>query len=426
MVNDEIIDMLNLDVIELSKRFERLSEPSVHTRKRYRLSNSEPMNTTQQKFVTTESVPFPFTTKHLYTFVDSSCTYPDLDCSPRVWKVTNNMAPPQSQWAKGIIQKSLKVLSWYGVDLGPLISMFTTGIFSHDINYFSETVTQALLVLVGASAPKDCFLNLYLAIMVLVFPVILASDQEISKASKLQLRASIKQCVLHLENEEGDLPFVDKVSLITFTRVLRKMVHINEMTSVSVRISHGHSIFKEMVREIKLLTKNEEDMSGMSAFEEICANAITKGLNAHEFELVVRNPSNIPMNNTETIRKIANTFKEVLLMATSTMQQMPLCIMEEEVDRDVPYRLFHLSAELFHEITLSCREISRLPIPVISYMMLHYTNEMQNISFSESSRRAPELSKKTFKSWQVFFSMFQEYISVISEVVALSSRFSRR
>ncbi|GEQ72936.1 hypothetical protein JCM33374_g6624 [Metschnikowia sp. JCM 33374] len=427
MVNDEIIDLLSLDIIELCKHFKDLSEPVAHTHnpKRFHPSGPNSRNTTHQDFGTTEPVPLPFTTKPLYTFVDSSCTYPDLDCSPRVWKVTNNMAPKQSQWANGIMQKSLKVLLCYGVDLAPLISMFTAGIFSQDINCFSETITHAISVLVGASAPEDTFLHLYLAIMVLVLPVILASDQEVSKASKLQLHASIKQCVLHLETKEGDLAVVDSPSLITFTQVLTKMIHINGMTSTSVRISHRHNVIKELVQYIKLLTNNADDSTGMSAFEDICANAIIKGLNAYKYESSATRRTTMFLKNAKTIRKIANSFKEVLMMATSTMQQMPLFIMEEDVDKDVPYRLFNLSAELFHEITLSYPEISSLPIPIINYMMIHYTNEMQNIIFLEPSKSLSELSEETFKAWWVFSSMFQEYMSVMSEVVSLSSTLFR-
>ncbi|GEQ72942.1 hypothetical protein JCM33374_g6630 [Metschnikowia sp. JCM 33374] len=346
-----------------------------------------------------------------------------MDCSPRSWKLSPNTIPKHSEWAKLIMERSVKVLKDHNVDLDLLIAKFSTGVYFEDNrSVISDTVMKSVNILLGASSSKNTFLHLYLAIMVLIFPTILASDQEVSVASKMQLRASVNDCIRKLEDEIPTLASVDHRSLII---ILRKMIHINEMTSTSVKPCHVVDVFEEMISDTDLISTKVDGSSQSSPLEQLFIKA---AINAHNAYNLNTSPISSDARSAENLTHILNigkTFQQVSLLVTRTIQQIRLGLREEDAGNDVPYQVFLLSTKLFHEITLSFPEIQQLPIPIITFIIiLCATNEWQNVSFVRYASRGPDLSKETFKSWWVFSSMYQEYISVISELVALSHTLS--
>ncbi|GEQ68320.1 hypothetical protein JCM33374_g1988 [Metschnikowia sp. JCM 33374] len=426
MVDDDIIGLLDLNIIDLTKHFDSMSNAGDQVPKRRRTAKSQekvkPVSVNSD--ITPTSLLSP--KKPLYSFVNLSSKYPDWDTSPRVWKVAPNSVPKHSVWAKATMERSMEVLGGYGVSFYRLSENVAKGVFhSDDHSSISETVIQSINVLLRASCPKEIFLHLYLAVILLLFPVILASDQEVSKDSKIQLRVSVNACVRKLESEFTNDSSIDKTSLVIFTRALRNMIHINEMTSSRVQASHTKRIFKEVVGDLQSVICRFESSNDLSCFEEMFVKGVIKAINAYSCDLTDSSAPTItstsPSPYPTSLLSIGKALQQVLLIASSTMSQLSCLTQEDETDGDVPFQVFRLSAELFHELTLSYPEIVRLPIPIISFLMQHHTSEMQNISFSRFSRRGTDLCSGTFKTWWIFSAMFQEYMSVISEVVALSA-----
>ncbi|GEQ67239.1 hypothetical protein JCM33374_g903 [Metschnikowia sp. JCM 33374] len=384
LVDQEIRGLLNLEMPALKDYFHKV--PFVQTQEKPTAKRENVVNPPTLLRSTVLPRPLP-PVKPAYSHVSLSTTYPEDDCSPRIWKGTPNSIPQHSKWAKDVMERSMKVLEGQDIDLEPLRRNINGGIFSeNDHNSLSGTVSRAMKVLSSTGADKTSYLHLYLAVSLMLFPVILASDQEVPCASKHQLRACVTKCVTELNHVSASLSCVDVNSLGSFTRTLRKMVHINEL-------------------------------------EEIIVRATIVAINAYHFEF-----SDGMQNPTEagTIGVIASIAKAVALTVSCTtdnMSNIPLLGETDKVDNiapDVPYQIFKLSMPHFHEKTLSYPIMKQLPIPIIIHVLKSTQNEIQNASLSRFACRETELSKETFKSWWVLFVIVQEYLDVLSEVVALS------
>ncbi|GEQ68306.1 hypothetical protein JCM33374_g1974 [Metschnikowia sp. JCM 33374] len=242
----------------------------------------------------------------------------------------------------------------------------------------------------------------------------MASDQEVPKFSKAQLRVSVAECVTRLQHEVLTSPSIDKANLTFFYRTLRKMIHINEMSSCDLRRSNTKSVLKEMISDVQSLTNRVDEVSGVSECEEFFIRGAIKAMNA--FSVNIGDSCSTPSHssNVTDIRNIGKSFQNVLLLATHKMFRIPLWIQGGVIQKDVAAQVFHVSAKIFHEVTLSFPEISQLPIKTITFLHFSFTNEMQNVSLAAFSKRDPDLSQETFKTWWIFSSMFQEYMGVMS------------
>ncbi|GEQ72943.1 hypothetical protein JCM33374_g6631 [Metschnikowia sp. JCM 33374] len=419
IVDDDTIGLSNLDITDLRRHFNSTSQPP----KRQRLSrtqNSKTIHYEPSQATPKHSplpMPLPDSTKPLYSFVDLSCKYPQSDCSPRAWTRTPNSVPEHSEWAKSILESSVQVLKGHGVNLDPVVANTRAGIFSGEDSCISNTVLQSIHILSDASSSKEIFLHLYLAIMVSLLPAILASDTEISAVSKSQLRAAIYDCVTNLEKEDATRSDVDKVSICIFTKLLRKMAHINEMSSISVKQCSALSVLKEMVNDTISQTNTVCAGGDLSVFEEMFIEGVIKALNAYDYGIADDNAADSRRVSFATMRDMGKYFTEVSLMVIRNMLQIAD---RGELSSDLPYQIFHIVVKHWHVDTRLYREISRLPIPIIIFSMTHHTHVLQNASFVEFAKRDSDVSQETFKSWWVYSSMYQEYMSVISEIISLS------
>ncbi|GEQ68319.1 hypothetical protein JCM33374_g1987 [Metschnikowia sp. JCM 33374] len=418
-VDKDTLGLLDLHVTDLSEYFKRGTnplKPSLLPRSRVP-QRSQGITNQQITPIPMQSSPF----KPLSSFVDLSCKYPDCDCSPRNWKMTPNMVPKQSEWAKVTMKRSLDVLKGQGVNLDPLMARINAGDYSsNDEASISGTVIQSIKVLWNVSASNETYFHFYLAVILLLLPVIVASDQEVPKVSKAQIHASMKDCVMKLENEVATFASIDTDSVTFFSRNLRKMIHISEMTSCAVKRSDTKSVFKEILSDFQQITNKGDGLRGMSACEELFISGAVKGMNAFSLNM---SESSFVASHASPITNIVNigkTFQDVSLSAMSTLVSLSSSIQDDMTEKDVGYQVFHLSARLFHQMTLTYPEISHLPIRIISFIISYFFNEMQRVSFAEFAKRDPGLSQETFKSWWIYSSMFQEYMDVMSEVVALS------
>ncbi|GEQ70918.1 hypothetical protein JCM33374_g4599 [Metschnikowia sp. JCM 33374] len=347
--------------------------------------------------------------------------YPGVDWSPRVSKTTPNSIPKHSKWAKGIMERSVQALQRQGINLEELFGNINNGIICVDGgDILPESVMHSMYVLLERVSPEESFLHLYLVISVLIFPIILASDQEVSRDCKKQLRASVNKSVIRLEHEVATATCVDKCGLKTFTRILRKMIHISEMTSFSVKKSLTSDVLKEMISDVTRLTNQVGDCRKLSEFEEIFIKGFVKAVSAYGYELAGNSEVENPLADVAMINNVGEYFRELSVMVLRNMRQIILSLDREEIFGSVPYQVFHMSAVLLHEVGLLNPNFFALPISIFNSMMLQHTHVLQNFSFERLAKRNVELVQETFKASFIYSNMCEEYMAVMSEVVALS------
>ncbi|GEQ72957.1 hypothetical protein JCM33374_g6645 [Metschnikowia sp. JCM 33374] len=245
-----------------------------------------------------------------------------------------------SQPAKIKSESRVEVLKGHGVNLDPLIANIFEFVFSGNDQYLiSDTVIYSIMVLSNRSSPREAFLHLYLVVLLLIFPVIVASDQEVTMSDKQQLRVAVKK--LCYQGLKMKFPFCH------------------------AELSHSEGVFKEMAQDIKSLTITASECGDVSPYEELFIKGTINALNAYSHELMANSATVSKMADVTNIHNIGKAFQKVALVATQAMSSIASGITDSELYNDVPYQVFHLSAFFFHEVTLYSSKSCNYLYPVI-------------------------------------------------------------
>ncbi|GEQ67971.1 hypothetical protein JCM33374_g1637 [Metschnikowia sp. JCM 33374] len=348
----EVLSLLDLEFSEIRDHF-GLREGS--KRKHSELETTEAENK-RLKFNTIAAKPqwSPLDHNSVYSFVECSSSYPGFDFSPRSWRETPNSLPKHSEWAKGTMEKSLNVLKGYDIDFGPLQEGICGGSFSTDS--FSSTVIAAVGKLSGISASKETFLHLYLAVILLIMPFMISSDQELSRVRKVQLRESVKTCIAQLESEVATLPYVDRKDLTKFTRILSKLTVLNEMTSCCVKKPYAKAVLGEMVRDLDMLSHPVRSLEKHSLSEVLSIRSSVVAMNAYDCEI----KKTIPQSDIiSTIQKMAKAVSDSIKSSTGGLEN---ATNDAHMTPDIPFKVLISEAEAYHKLASAFPELVGLPM----------------------------------------------------------------
>lgn len=360
-----------------------------------------------------------------YSYVDGYRKYPLKNCLPRSWEFIPGVIPQQSKWANEIMWKSAAYLKEINVDVVNLIQNFNVLILSSGKIFFA--FDELLSQLIQQLAPNEAYLHLYLILLLLYFPVFLASESEISKQNKLQISDNLTEFINTLQMSLGIMTLGNPNHFLNFTNILKKMINLAQLT-----LSH---VKTRLVK--KTITEFSQDLSKIAASPENTAVGETTGLNELLFKSIFMTIKAVSYDfieegiqirlsdNHEMIKEIANQFEECYEFVKNTILQIPENMSEEDLEGelyDVSFQIFKLQLQLVHDIWLAQPLILQLPIRAISFIIQNMHKEFQEISFGDFGRREHEVSKETFKVWWVCSATIGEYISILSEIVGLSER----
>ncbi|GEQ67614.1 hypothetical protein JCM33374_g1279 [Metschnikowia sp. JCM 33374] len=432
IVSPDIVGLLDLEIPQLEEYFNHIPKKNVaHRQASLPAKIPAPIVNPEANYFKTipslNSSPAP--KSPLRSFVDLSNRYPNSDCSPRIWNSSPNRIPQQSEWAKFHIAKSLDALKKYDVQFDILVQNCTAGLFSeYDESGVPEIMVKALNIFSRVSAPEKSLLHLFLIVLLVMFPVAIASDEEVPETTKIQFRNSVKHCITRLECESSYFAATYETSLSIFMRILRKMVHLSELTSCKVPPRYTENVVKEMIRDLDSADYcKSQNFPHLSALEEAYIDSITMSMNAFSFTFMHENSPTDEGNAIAAVTSLAKTLKKAVMVSKDMMSVIPMRTKSEGlkyVPQDVAYQVFKISLENFHAITLADSNSLKFPIPLLTFIIHHKSNSLQYASFHDFGKRDPELDKETFKCWWMFTSMFSEYMSIFSEMVALAATLS--
>ncbi|GEQ67622.1 hypothetical protein JCM33374_g1287 [Metschnikowia sp. JCM 33374] len=356
-VSQETLKLSELEIPQLRAHFKKSGKGNIQKRNTHSSPNMSQKNQARRSLETSLNVhPLPAYTKPLHTFADICCTFPDTDCSPRLWTTTPNSIPQQSKWAQAHMERSLMILKAHNVDLNPLVHNFTSGCFAADNHEsLSKTILQAMTTLEEASAPKEAYLHVYFVILVMIFPVVMASDTEVDISSKNDFRTTVKHCVAKLDCETTNLPCIDEISLTIFVGVLKKMLRFSELTSCKIKVPYNEVVFTEMMGHLDTaLTVTKTDFGFRSPLEAIYTRSIVMSMNSYTFKLVEDSTAD-KSQLVGTIADLACAFKDTAMNSKTDMQVMlenAKTQGSQPVFQDVSYQAVKISIQNFHEMTL--------------------------------------------------------------------------
>lgn len=424
IIDDEITNMVELELPVLERYFKEVHDTNGYvalpTNKKPDIPNDLSSLITPDIFMSTPlSSSFK---KPPYTFVDISCKFPTI-CPPRSWNVVPGSIPQQSEWSETTTKFSVDALKAYNLSFEFL---------AHDLiseqthNHFLEDIMKSICHLIDILASNEAFLHFYLIILLRIFPAVIASDEEVPTTVKVQLVTCMKRLVTSVEVYFEKISPTQKSDLITFTLILKRMIHINTMLRARMKTALIKNTLNEIIHDsVQLADIQLDSSSKVTKMSEVITHAVFMALKAFNFNIMEQGLK-IPLPDCiGIIVQISKSFEEICKNETDFLRQIVNSIEEEKPKRgedfDLVFQMFVRLAVFFHSAFLSNPIISELPTVVMGYIVVQIMNEMQIVSFHDFGKREKKISQETFKTWWVYSMVNQEYFAIVSEIVALSS-----
>lgn len=423
IIDDEITNMVELELPVLERYFKEVHDTNGHvtlpTKIKPDIPNDLSSLITPDIFMSTPlSSIFK---KPPYTFVEISCRFPTI-CPPRSWNIVPGSIPQQSEWSETTTKISVDALKEYNLNFEflahDLISEWTH-------NRFLEDIMKSIRHLIDILAFSKAFLHFYLIILLRIFPVVIASDEEVPNKNKVQVVICIRRLVTSVEDCFEKISPSQKSDLITFTLILKRMIHINTMLRSRMKTALIKNTLTEIIHDSVQLADLQLDSSRkVTKMGEIITHAVFVALTAFDFKIIEQGLEKPLRDYFGIIVQISKCFEEICGNETDYLRQIVNSVEEKPKqgkDFDLVFQMFLRLAGFLHSTFLSNPIISQLPTVVMGHIIFKIMNQMQMVSFHDFGKREKKISQETFKTWWVYSMVNQEYFAIMSEIVALSS-----
>jgi len=381
--------------------------------------SKQPSLTYAKKDVNHDHRPCSQNKSPFYTFVTNFSKFPNYQCSPRSWEHFPGKIPKPSPWALEVILTSLKSLLNYGIDMEPLIRNFKQYIFVESAqSCLIEIFVKSMNTLISAHPSKESYVNLYLIMLLLIFPIVLASDEEIPCDTKAHIREILANFCHRLKLEIKGFPESEMDHLTNFSHIIKKMIHISEMTLSCVPTNLVNSITQEIFKDLLRPSQTGTEIF-QTANEEIVCNAVRMALNAYSTSNF--RSTSVQKGNKGISHGIEKSFLEFSEALKIHLLKIPQDLNTQELDHEtfhLPFKIFFNLIQFFHEKFLLNQFVLMSPIRIIKFIWFKRNIDMQMLSFP-GQLRDRELSKEKFKTWWVYSTLTGEYIQILAEIVAM-------
>lgn len=361
-----------------------------------------------------------------YSYVNGSSKYPNTSCFPRTWQFIPGTIPQQSQWANEIMLKSADTLKDFNIHLERFILNF------NDVILSSENICtgfhQIMILLGQRTTPDEAYLHLYLVVLLLAFPLCLASEKEVSREKQAILRENLKNFTSHLRTYLGSLRVGNLNHFLNFTNLLKKMIHLTQLTLSNFKTTLVKKTIKEFYHDLNQPPVIPQDSLGINTtIDEMIFKSVFVAIKAVYFESFGEYLATKISPKDHLITQLAKDFIKCRQFVVESIKDIPQDMTDEDKSYqfyDLTFQIFKIQLKVVHNIWLSQPSILELTVRAINYIILSMLKDMQCVSFGGLGRREHEVSKETFKLWWVCSAVLQEYMSILSEIVALSDMLS--
>lgn len=256
----------------------------------------------------------------------------------------------------------------------------------------------------------------------------LASKEEISCANQEQIRQSLSDLISNINVYLTTFPAVISNYLLNFINIIRKMIHLSRLGRTFVKTSSVGNITNEIVRDIKRPAGNPDKLFTITTVtEELMFMSFMNATKAFKYDFFKEISRNRPKDTSASLRNLTLAFLKYGEAGSVSILLIPEFMTPDDLSQavyDLPFQIFKILLFGLHKFWLADPLTRQLPIPVISYIARQVHKGLQEISFMNYGKRNHGLSQETFKSWWIYSTMMEEYLSVLSEIAALSERLS--
>lgn len=366
--------------------------------------------------------------KPLYSFVYLSNTLIVSNCFLRLWEFSPGMIPQQSPWSEATMWKSVGALKYYGIDILPLVFMVPTAEFSNEImESFLEQTLLMIHLLISSSLPDETFLHVFIVVSLLIAPVAFSSNKEVTFEDKELLRTSLTNFVTRLEYNLVGISLVKLNNIMGFTKIIRKMIGCNNSLLSRVVTPLVKDVIRIMGGGAQMAGGTEQALAMEQGMIKVIQHATITACNALSWKFVETHLNGSSSEREWIILKITKRYMEFSKTLLKRVSEIPNSMINDDFDQptcDLPYRIFSELVQALHTVFMFDPLVLRLPIKLVELIVTSITNEFQKINFQSFGSLDHDLSKEIFKTWWVYSTAIQDYMSTISEIVALSLRVS--
>lgn len=427
--NKSIIDASILGELELDK------SRSIVPRLKVEKIKKKPKNLSKEKKLSRVGIvneeesynfpPFIENEAPLYSFVSISTKFPDTQCSPRSWDIFPGIIPKPSQWATRVILTSLKALLKYGLNIHNFVENIEQHVFAvGDLNTLLESFIGHIEMFINANAGKEAYMNLYLTVLLSLFPIVLASDEEVPREAQAQLRKNLTVFHQNLRLQIRGLSEQESDHLTNFSHIIRKMIHISEMALSRIPTNLVEIITKDIVMDFLRPSDAQSEICG-TINEDIIFNAVIIAMKAYK-SFFGEGITTLEEKN-DTILGIIRAFRDFSTASKSHLVNIKETISTQALEQqtfDLPFQIFKTLTKLFHEICLSNPVVLDLPIQFIKFLLLKRNKDIQNFNFPDLVNRDREVAREKFKTWWIYSTLSGEYLQIIAEIVSIIDKLS--
>lgn len=425
--NESVIDadvkgLLSLSLLDLDRHFKNLNCTKSGERNTFNAQESiqQPHfhNSEYQKTV----LPIPQipllrleTNKPLYSFVNFKTPLP---LYARLW---NEEADDKSVWSQETMKKSVEALKAMNINVEPLIESFNIDMFYHEskVSFFDDVI-NTIHLLFDRGVSGEAYLHLYLVVSLLIFPATFAEEKEGSNIVQKRLSESLDSFLERIKSEFYELSMSDFCNLMSFSKIIDEIKTINTFLLVRIKTELIRNVVKVLVGEVK--SSSVDQSSNLS---DIIHSAVIRGINAYNWDDCDRG-----LQNSEgfysTVSKMIEQFMKLVNCIADDLLLVPQSMTDEDFQNPTYNLYIHFLKILvknFSEYFVSDTSVF-LPVKLTGFVALEIANGLIDLNFANFDKRDRNVSSESFKTWWILSALTVKYISLLSEVTALSLRVS--
>lgn len=338
---------------------------------------------------------------------------PASDCYPFSF-ITK--AFQQSEWSKETVKNSVEALKEMNVDVTSLIKKIDISMFydKSKITFFEEVI-QMIHLFFDRDVSGEAYLHLYLVVSLLILPMLLADEKDGLLIVQTQLCEYLDIFLARLQTEFVGLLGSDFCNLMCFSNIIKEISTLNRLLVTSINMSLTEQVVKVMVGDVKSLAAEKN-----SQMSDVIYSSIIIGLNAF-------NGDNLDTGLKESpkLHSIIEDFVEKLLKLCILMADDVGLIPESmgaENSQKTTYNLCFRIFKILVKISWKFCPMHRYHCQLGSQVsFLGISKEIHNLSLNDFSERDHGVSKESFRNWWMHSATLQTFITVLSEITALSA-----
>lgn len=435
IVSDEITQMFNSDLPQLTELFKVLKKPHglSHGKLASRRQSSLGRFSGKKLSSALTQPEMIFRIKAQGTFVEPNHFYPEGAFTLKAFldeQLNDNI---EKNWFAATLKTSTDALATAGVlpdDINRLL-------FSADGNSEAgdgddDELLRGIVdfiipkLLVSPDQPK-IYLHLFMVISLKVFPHLLLLRKPLHSDSIKSLTGKVTHLIKKIESEMGPLvnQKMEQQDIRNFLGILSRMIHLNQLLAAFFKADLQDYVLKEMQEDVtRIVTEGEKD--GLNETYRLISEACISVLLACRYKPLFRG---VPVTDSvrqflfESCHSIEQMVSQDLALFVMNVMEGWLPQTEESFHGALKFRLLLATLKLVDEGVLNEDIKARFPALVIRGLYSRIAIQILQFTYrahaSMLGGKTMTPANPTFRLWYVLESFIQEYLDVLAEINSL-------